>query len=111
MYEIWLGLNIAYEIALANWLPLAAALVIWLVLLVLGRARLRQVRAAHLLGLGALTLVITFLALPGATRSSLAEMGYWVDWMNLVMMSLGAGVAAMVLLWPLLATLGVGRRD
>lgn len=109
MYEIWLGLNIAYEIALASWQWLLPVLVLWLVLLLVARARLRQVRPAVLLAVGGLALVLTFMLLPGATRSSLADMGYWVDWMNLVLMSMGAGVAAMVLLWPVLAAVPGGR--
>ncbi len=110
MYEIWLGLNIFYEIALANWLVLLPLLVIWLGLLAVARSRLRDVPPALMLVIGVLVLVLTFLGLPAATRSSLSEMGYWVDWMNLALMSLGAGVAAIVLLWPVLAFLGVGRR-
>jgi hypothetical protein len=30
-------------------------------------------------------------------------MGYWVDWANLLAMAAGCGVAAAVLLWPVLA--------
>jgi hypothetical protein len=36
-------------------------------------------------------------------RSSLSDMGYWVDWAMLLVTAAGLGVAAAVLLWPLLA--------
>jgi hypothetical protein len=43
------------------------------------------------------------LALPSLSQSTLADMGYWVDWTALLGMAAGVGVAAAVLLWPVLA--------
>jgi hypothetical protein len=43
------------------------------------------------------------LALPSLSKSTLADMGYWVDWAALLGMAAGVGVAAAVLLWPVLA--------
>ena len=43
------------------------------------------------------------LALPSLSQSTLADMGYWVDWAALLGMAAGVGVAAAVLLWPVLA--------
>jgi hypothetical protein len=43
------------------------------------------------------------LALPSLSKSTLADMGYWVDWAALLSMAAGVGVAAAVLLWPVLA--------
>jgi hypothetical protein len=43
------------------------------------------------------------LALPSLTKSSLADMGDWVDWAFLLAMAAGFGVAAAALLWPVLA--------
>jgi hypothetical protein len=37
------------------------------------------------------------------SQSTLADMGYWVDWTALLGMAAGVGVAAAVLLWPVLA--------
>jgi len=43
------------------------------------------------------------LALPSLSQSTLSDMGYWVDWAALLGMAAGVGVAAAVLLWPVLA--------
>jgi hypothetical protein len=43
------------------------------------------------------------LALPSLSHSSLYDMGYWVDWAAFLGMAAGVGVAAAVLLWPVLA--------
>ena len=41
--------------------------------------------------------------IPALSKSTLADMGYWVDWAALLGMAAGVGVAAAVLLWPVLA--------
>jgi hypothetical protein len=33
----------------------------------------------------------------------MADMGYWVDWAGLLAMGAGVGVAAALLMWPVLA--------
>ncbi len=43
------------------------------------------------------------LDLPSLSQSTLSDMGYWVDWAALLGMAAGVGVAAAVLLWPVLA--------
>lgn len=103
MYEIWLMLNIVYEIALTIWPLLAVGLALWLALLWLARRRLGQGawRPAALVGAGAA--LVLFFSVPGLTQSSLSNMGYWVDWANLLAVALGLGVLAGVLAWPLLA--------
>jgi hypothetical protein len=109
MYEIWLAMNIVYEIALGVWPLLALLLAVWLGLLVAARGRLggRQVRQAALLG--ALVAVALFFSVPTLTQSSLANMGYWVDWANLLAIALGLGALAAVFSVPLLGLAG-GRR-
>ena len=109
MYEIWLAMNIVYEIALGVWPLLALLLAVWLGLLVAARGRLgaRQVRQAALLG--ALVAVALFFSVPTLTQSSLANMGYWVDWANLLAVALGLGALAAVFSVPLLGLAG-GRR-
>ena len=109
MYEIWLAMNIVYEIALGIWPLLALLLAVWLGLLVAARGRLggRQVRQAALLG--ALVAVALFFSVPTLTQSSLANMGYWVDWANLLAVALGLGALAAVFSVPLLGLAG-GRR-
>ena len=109
MYEIWLAMNIVYEIALGIWPLLALLLAVWAVMLVAARRRLgaRQVRQAALLG--ALVAVALFFSVPTLTQSSLANMGYWVDWANLLAIALGLGALAAVFSVPLLGLAG-GRR-
>ena len=101
MYEIWLAINIVYEIALTMWPLLALALAIWLVLLFVARGRSGGAGAA--VGVGALAAVVLFFTVPSMTNSSFANMGYWVDWANLLVIALGLGAVAAVFFWPLLA--------
>ena len=109
MYEIWLAMNIVYEIALGVWPLLALLLAVWVALLVAARGRLgaHQVRQALLLG--ALVAVALFFSVPTLTQSSLANMGYWVDWANLLAIALGLGALAAVFSVPLLGLAG-GRK-
>ena len=109
MYEIWLAMNIIYEIALGIWPLLALLLAVWVALFVAARGRLgaRQVRQALLLG--ALVAVALFFSVPALTQSSLANMGYWVDWANLLAIALGLGALAAVFSVPILGLAG-GRR-
>ena len=109
MYEIWLAMNIIYEIALGIWPLLALLLAVWVALFVAARGRLgaRQVRQALLLG--ALVAVALFFSVPTLTQSSLSNMGYWVDWANLLAIALGLGALAAVFSVPILGLAG-GRR-
>lgn len=101
MYEIWLGLNILLEIALTVWPVLLALVLAWLVLMLAARKHLnaRTLRRAALPG--TLVAALAGFTLPALTQSSLANMGYWVDWASLLGMALGLGAAAALLVWPL----------
>ena len=109
MYEIWLAMNIIYEIALGIWPLLALLLAVGVALFGAARGRLgaRQVRQALLLG--ALVAVALFFSVPTLTQSSLSNMGYWVDWANLLAIALGLGALAAVFSVPLLGLAG-GRK-
>lgn len=103
MYEIWLVMNIVWEIGLGIWPWLAAAALAWGVLMALAwRRPATQWRSAWPLAaaVAAAAAVIGFLVVPSATRSSLQELGYWVDWANLASIALGIGVAALAFTWP-----------
>lgn len=106
MYELWLGLNILWELAREYALPLAAGSIVWLLLvgLALSRrgARWRATLPAALAA-GAAIAAIAMLAAPALTRSSLADMGYWVDWATLAAIGLGVGGIAVAFAWPFLA--------
>lgn len=101
MYEIWLAMNIVYEIALGIWPLLALLLVLWLAMLVAARGRLGARQAVQALLLGGLVTVALFFSVPSLTQSSLANMGYWVDWANLLAVALGLGALAAVFSLPL----------
>lgn len=104
MYEIWLVMNIVWEIALGVWPLLAVGAAIWLVLMVLAwRRPIAQWRGVLPLAMGVAVVaaVIGFVLVPMATRSSLQELAYWVDWANLASIALGIGVAALAFAWPL----------
>ena len=104
MYEIWLVINIVYEIALSIWPMLAIALAVWLVMVWAARGPLsRATCAANALKLGAVMAVLLFVSVPSLTNSSFANMGYWVDWANLTAIALGLGTLAGVFFWPLMA--------
>ena len=110
MYEIWLGVNILYELA---WMyaPLVCGVTIMLALgYGLAWQRGGQWRAAltRALTVASVTGLVSVLLLPTLTRSSLAEMGYWIDWLNLLMIGVAWAAGAFAFLWPLL-TLVRGR--
>lgn len=103
MYEIWLMLNIVFEVVAPLWPLIAGVAAVWLVLLAWQRRRLGQVPGALLAGVVAVVTIAGVLLLPTLTRSSITEMGYWVDWANLLALAIGGGVMAALLAWPLLA--------
>lgn len=106
MYEIWLVINILWEIALGIWQPLLAAAIAW-ALLALRAARSPDAPwrsgLVPAMGIGLLVAVAAAALIPGWSRSSVSDMGYWVDWANLLAIAAGFGAAAMAFAWPLLA--------
>jgi hypothetical protein len=103
MYEIWLAMNIAYETALGLVPALAPLVLMWAVMMVINRKKLKRVKTVTLAAVAVLLSLAAVLALPSLSQSTLADMGYWVDWAALLGMAAGVGVAAAVLLWPVLA--------
>lgn len=103
MYEIWLALNIVWEIVLDEpaW-PVGgaiAALGAWL-----AAARTRGVAwrrgfvACLPVGLAAAAAAV--LIVPRLTGANLSDMSYWIDWMLLLALAAVAAVAVIALLWP-----------
>ena len=108
MYEIWLMLNIVYEIALSIWPWLLALAALWLGLMVLarrGRGSDWRTCLPKAVALGALLGGVIFFVTPLWTKSGLGEMKYWVDWANLIGIALAWAVAAALFAWPLLTWL------
>jgi hypothetical protein len=109
MYELWLVLNILWEMAAGIWPLLLGALLLWVVLTAtaLRRPGARWRRGLPpALAVGAAVAVVAFLLVPAATRSSLAELRYWVDWANLLGVAMAFGAVAVAVAWPLLAMRG-----
>lgn len=106
MYEIWLMLNIVWEIATSIWPALLLAALLWATLMAAAWRRERADwrggrKLALVAGMGAAVLAV--LGVPSATQSSLAEMGYWVDWANLLAIAAGLGAVVAAFVWPLAA--------
>jgi len=106
MYEIWLALNILFELALM-YLPLVvvvavAIVVLWGAALAKGAPLWRQGgRTAVSVGLA--VTAVAMLVVPALTESSLGELRYWVDWANLFAIAAGFGTVAAALALPLTA--------
>jgi hypothetical protein len=103
VYEIWLMLNIAWELALGSATGLLGAGAFWLALTGLAMRRgaapwRRSFKAA--LAVGALAGLTASLAAPVLTGSSLGEVRYLVDWLALAGIGAGVGVAVLALVWP-----------
>ncbi|MCU0950561.1 MAG: hypothetical protein MUC68_05745 [Burkholderiaceae bacterium] len=112
MYEIWLVLNILWELAL-DAVPLLLGLALLWVGLAWAASRKpfeawRRALPGALIAAVAAGL-LAFALLPGATRSSLSELRYWVDWANLIGLAASAAALTLAFAWPLLALLA-GRR-
>jgi uncharacterized membrane protein YhdT len=103
MYEIWLGINIFYELALVYLPLLFIVALVWVALI----AYAIQKKAKWTLGIkgavigGIIATAIAFLSLPAITKSSLGELGYWFDYVSLLGMAGMYGVVAAALVWPL----------
>ena len=113
MYEIWLVLNIALEMARANAVPVVfGALVLLALFLNALRRRGSAWRRAFLpaLAVGVVAAAAAIPAVPALTRSSLADMAYWVDWLNLLAIAAAGGAAAVAYAWPLI-TITRGARS
>ncbi len=104
MYEIWLGLNILYELALTVWPDLALLVLAWAVFMLMRRKNLMQVSLRTLWLVAALVFAVASIVLPYASQSSLSAMTYWVDWSTLLGTAAGFGVVAALLAWPVLAS-------
>jgi len=97
MYEILLGLNIVWELAgmYKAWTyPAAAVLAVLLVAALVRRAPPGRRALAMVAGL--ITGAVALFALPGATLADFGDMGYWIDWLTLAGLAVGAGVAAAI---------------
>lgn len=100
MYEIWLMLNIVYEVMRDMATVVLSLMGLWLALMFLARQKLRweTVPRSLLIGLAAALVFVAFL--PGVLASSFADMGYWVDWANLFGLAAAGGTLVAAFAWP-----------
>ncbi|MBT9475825.1 hypothetical protein [Polaromonas sp.] len=105
MHEIWLALNMVYELALSA-LPLVAVVVgSWLALMWAARDGLSARHIPLALGVGMLAAVVAALAVPPLTGASLADRGYGLDGASLAAVALGLGAVVALLAWPVVCLL------
>lgn len=108
MYEIWLALNILFELMLMYLPVVIGVAIVWLVLMAMAFKRGNPAWAKSLkpaIVVGVIVTALGVLTIPGLTRSGLSEMGYWVDWANLFAVAAGFGTVAALLALPLAATM------
>ena len=113
MYEIWLMLNIVWELALSIWPWLLALAVLWLVLMMMakgGRAADWRACLPKAIVLGLILGLVIFFVTPMWSKSSLGEMKYWVDWAFLIGIAVAWAVAGTLFAWPLLTWLRKSRQ-
>ena len=108
MYEIWLALNIVFELALANKGLVIGYLVVLVVLLLAARSAAWRRGLPLAIAVGVLAALAAFALLPSLSASSFANVAYWIDWANLGAIALGLGGAAALLAWPLAAMVRKG---
>jgi len=106
MYEIWLGLNILYGL-MWDYMPFVLSVTVLLAILltyaIQHQANWRGGFKGGLLGVFVIT-VITFLIFPYLTKSSLSELGYWIDYVFLLQIAGAYGlVFGLGFIWPLSA--------
>lgn len=108
MYEIWLALNILFELGMQSLPAVIGIAVLWLALMIFAATRpgagwKKAIAPAFVIGV--IATAITFFITPAMTKSSFANMGYWVDWMNLFFYAAAFGAVAAALAWPIAGSL------
>lgn len=106
MYEILLTLNILYELALQYLPQVIGTALLWVLLMLVAASREKAAWGKALVPALMAWILITALAFfvtPTLTQSSFANMGYWVDWVNLFLYAAAFGGVAAALVWPLAA--------
>jgi len=104
LYNIWMGINIVYEMLLPLlWLVVLLALA-WGLTLVLALKRApktqwrRSLPITALVGLAAAAL--TFVFVPVLTHAGFSDLYKFIDWMFLIGTALAIGAVVMVATWP-----------
>jgi len=104
-YDLWLALNIFWEIALGKMQIILLAGVIWIILTTIALSK-RSIHWGTVLRTAlipaGIVAVVMFVLCPGQSHASLLDMGYWVDWAVLGAVALGFGAVAFMYAVPAL---------
>lgn len=103
MYEIWLMLNIGYEVAMSIWPVLVVALTVWLAMLWIAGHRLSARTLTGSVLLGVVGALVAGFVLPSLSGSSFDDMSYWLDWATLVGLAVACGAVVTAFAFPLLS--------
>lgn len=105
MHDLWLTINIIWELVLeaGAWVPLALGAWVAAVGLALRRGPTRRPSLKAALALGFAAAALAFVLIPGLTASSVAELRYVLDVLALLGMAVGVGVVVGLAAWPLLS--------
>jgi hypothetical protein len=100
MYEIWLMLNIAWELLRMYLWPLVGVLLVWVLLMASARNRL-QSRDWHLFARVAVVVFpVALFVVPWLTLSSIEEARYLLDWITLIGLAAGAAIVVAAFVVP-----------
>jgi len=109
LYNLWLGFNIVIVMLLpVLWLVglLALAWAATLVLALLRSSKAQWRKAVPTSGLiGLVGMVLAFALFPSLVGSSFADLDQFADWLFIVGISVGIGVALFLATWPSLSYL------
>lgn len=105
MYEIWLAVNIAWEIVVAQAAWTISLAVVFVALVVLAFVRGGDWSAGWRWAWksAVLAAAAAAVALPRLSGASWSDLSYVVDWLLLVAIAAAFGVAVAAIVWPLAA--------
>jgi hypothetical protein len=109
MYEIWLMLNIAWELLKLYFWPVVGLALLWMALMLMARTRLQSSDWRRFGVVALIAFPVAVIALPWLTLSSIAEARYLLDWITLL--GLAAGLAIVVAAFAVPASRLVNRRE
>jgi hypothetical protein len=101
MYEVWLMLNIGWELLLMYRWPVIALLAAWTALMAAARGRPSRGALAAAVLVAAIVFVAALVGLPRLTGSSLGEARYAPDWLAILGPAAAAAAVAAAFAAPL----------
>jgi hypothetical protein len=109
MYEIWLMLNIVWELLKLYLWPVVGLALLWMALMLMARTRLRSADWRRFGSVALIAFPVALIAVPWLTLSSIAEARYLLDWITLF--GLAAGLAIVIAAFAVPASRLMNRRE